>query len=419
MFLAYVAHKNFTIYQMDVKSAFLNGLLEEEVYVEQPPGFEQKTLGDKVYKLKKALYGLKQAPRAWYSRIDDYFTELGFRRSQSEPTLYINIQGTNNTLIVSLYVDDLIFIGNNENMIMEFKEDMMKTFEMTDLGLMHYFLGIEIHQRKDGIFISQKKYAKSLLKRFKMEGCKIVATPLDNNKALKKEDGSLKEDDSQFRSLIGSLLYLTSTRPDIMYATSFLSRFMHNPKESHMSAVKRIFRYLKGTIQYGLFYPKNENEGGFKLMGYSDSDYAGCRVDRKSTSGTCQMLGNILVSWFSKKQNSIATSTAEAEYIAMGSCCAQVLWMRQQLRDYEIEEKEIPIMCDNTSTIAITQNPVLHSRTKHIDVRYHFIRDHVEKKDITLEYISTDKQLADIFTKPLCESRFEELKHELGLIELS
>ncbi|KAK6115609.1 hypothetical protein DH2020_007878 [Rehmannia glutinosa] len=248
------------------------------------------------------------------------------------------------------------------------------------MGESTFFLGLQVKQMKDGTFISQIKYTR------------------------------------EYRALIGSLLYLTASRPNITFVVGVCARFQSAPKESHMTAAKRILRYLKGRQEVGLLYPK---DGGFKLVGYSDSDYAGCRVDMKSTSSTCQILGNRLVSWFSKKQNSIATSTTEAEYIAAGSCCAQVLWMRQQLRDYDIEEKEILIMCDNTSAITITQNPVLHSRTKHIDVRYHFIRDHVENKDITLEYISTDKQLADIFTKPLCGSRFEELKNEVGLIELS
>ncbi|KAK6146377.1 hypothetical protein DH2020_020246 [Rehmannia glutinosa] len=248
------------------------------------------------------------------------------------------------------------------------------------MGELTFFLGLQVKQLKDGTFISQTKYT------------------------------------SRYRALIGSFLYLTASRPDITFAVGVCARFQSASNKSHITAAKSILRYLNGYQEVGLWYPK---DGGFKPVGYSDSDYVGCRVDKKSTSGTCQMLGNRLVSWFSKKQNSIATSTAEAEYIAAGICCAQVLWMRQQLRYYDIEEKEILIMCDNTSAIAITQNPVLHSGTKHIDVRYHFIRDHVEKKDITMEYISTDKQLADIFTKTLCESRFEELKNELGLIEMS
>ncbi|KAK6122069.1 hypothetical protein DH2020_044192 [Rehmannia glutinosa] len=291
---------------------------------------------------------------------------------------------------------------------------MQSKFEMSMMGELTFFLGLQVKQLKDGTFISQTKYTRDLMKKFGMEEKSSVKIPMSQNGYGCEMASTV--DQTRYRALIGSLLYLTASRPDITFVVGVCARFQSAPKESHMTAAKRILRYLKGSQEVGLWYPK---EGGFKLIGYSDSDYVGCRVDRKSTSGTCQMLGNRLISWFSKKQNSIATSTAEAEYIVAGSCCAQVLWMRQQLRDYEVEEKEIPIMCDNTSAIAITQNPVLHSRTKHIDVRYHFIRDHVEKKDITLEYISTDKQLADIFTKPLYESRFEELKHELGLIELS
>ncbi|KAK6149097.1 hypothetical protein DH2020_016622 [Rehmannia glutinosa] len=419
MFLAYAAHKNFIVYKMDVKSAFLNGLLEEEVYVEQPPGFEQKTLGDKVYKLKKALYGLKQAPRAWNSRMDKYLQDNGFAKCRHQHALYVKVKEVEkgqDCLLVQIYVDDIIFGATNESLCKKFSKLMQGEFEMSMMGELNFFLGLQIKQCQEGIYISQSKYTKELLKKFGIKEGRTVSTPMATNVKIDKDEKGKPVDESKYRGMIGSLLYLTASRQDILHAVFLCARFQSNPKESHISAVKRIFRYLKGTIQYGLFYPKNEK---ISLKGYSDSDYAGCRVDRKSTSGTCQMLGNILVSWFCKKQNSIATSTTEAEYIVAGSCCAQVLWMRQQLRDYDVEEKEIPIMCDNRSAIAITQNPVLHSRTKHIDVRYHFIRDHVEKKDITLEYISTDKQLADIFTKPLCESRFEELKHELGLIEPS
>ncbi|KAL0423821.1 UNVERIFIED_CONTAM: Retrovirus-related Pol polyprotein from transposon RE2 [Sesamum radiatum] len=187
---------------MDVKSAFLNGYIDEEIYVEQPQGFIAKGSEEKVLRLKKTLYGLKQAPRAWYSRIDKYFMDRGFRR-RSEPTLYIKSQG-NDTLIVSLYVDDLIYTGNNEKMIQVFKEDMMKTFEMSDLGLMHFFLGIEINQEKKGIFICQRKYTETLLKKFKMESCKTVTTPLVTGEKYQKEDGSQKVDGSMYRSLIGS-----------------------------------------------------------------------------------------------------------------------------------------------------------------------------------------------------------------------
>ena len=216
------------------------------------------------------------------------------------------------------------------------------------------------------------------------------------------------------RSMIGSLLYLCASRPDIMLSVCMCARFQAAPKECHLVAVKRILRYLVHTPSLGLWYPKGAS---FNLVGYSDSDYAGCKVDRKSTSGTCQFLGRSLVSWSSKKQNSVSLSTAEAEYISAGSCCAQLLWMRQTLRDYGINIDHVPLLCDNESAIKIANNPVQHSRTKHIDIRHHFLRDHVAKGDIELSHVRTEKQLADIFTKPLDERRFCELRSELNIID--
>lgn len=226
-----------------MKSAFLNGILDEDIYIEQPQGFLIKGAENKVYKLHKALYGLKQAPRAWYSQIDKYFLEKGFEKSKSEATLYTKIEGLD-ILIISLYVDDLIFMGNNKKMLEDFKKEMMKMYEMSDLGLLHYFLGIEVLQDEHGIFISQKKYAENILKKFKMNGCKTVAIPLVPNEKLKKEDGAEKIDASTYRSLVGSLLYLTATRPDIMYSASLLSRYMQNPSQIHFGTAKRVLRYL-------------------------------------------------------------------------------------------------------------------------------------------------------------------------------
>jgi len=237
-----------------------------------------------------------------------------------------------------------------------------------------------------------------------------TATKLELNTKEKKVDIS------SYRGMVGSLLYLTASRPDIMFATCLCARFQADPRESHLIAIKRIFRYLKGTPNLGIWYPR---DSGFDLIGFSDADYAGCRIDRKSTTGTCQFLGNKLVSWFSKKQNSVSTSTAEAEYIAAGSCCAQILWMKNQLVDYGLTISKIPIFCDNTSAIAITENPVQHSRTKHIDIRYHFIREHVMNGTIELHFVPSEKQLADIFTKPLDESTFSRLVSELGMLNFS
>ncbi|KAL0375441.1 UNVERIFIED_CONTAM: Retrovirus-related Pol polyprotein from transposon RE1 [Sesamum radiatum] len=226
--------------------------------------------------------------------------------------------------------DDLIYTGNNEKMIHDFKEDMMKTFEMSDLGLMHFFLGIEINQEKEGIFICQKKYTETLLKKFKMESCKTVTTPLVTGEKYKKEDGSEKVDGSIYRSLIGSLLYLTATRPDIMFATSLLSRFMQSPSQVHYGAAKRILRYLQGTKDFGIWY-KSTNDA--KLVGYTDSDWAGSADDMKSTSGYTFSLGSGIFSWASKKQATVAQSSAEAEYIAAAAASNQATWLRRILED--------------------------------------------------------------------------------------
>ncbi|KAL0441848.1 UNVERIFIED_CONTAM: Retrovirus-related Pol polyprotein from transposon RE2 [Sesamum radiatum] len=295
--------------------------IDEEIYVEQPQGFIAKGSEEKVLRLKKALYGLKQAPRAWYSRIDKYFMDRGFRRSLSEPTLYIKSQG-NDTLIVSLYVDDLIYTGNNEKMIQVFKEDMMKTFEMSDLGLMHFFLGIEINQEKEGIFYMSRKYTETLLKKFKMESCKTVTTPLVTGEKYQKEDGSQKVDGSMYRSLIGSLLYLTATRPDIMFATCLLSRFMQSPSQVHYAAAKRILRYLRGTKDFGIWY-KSTNDA--KLVGYTDSDWAGSVDDMKSTSGYTFSLGSGIFHGLPRNKLLWHNPQRKAEYIAAAATSNQHL----------------------------------------------------------------------------------------------
>ena len=228
------------VYQFDVKSAFLNGELVEEVYVSQPEGFIVPDKEEHVYRLKKALYGLKQAPRAWYSKIDSYFVENGFERSKSEPNLYLKRQGKNDLLIICLYVDDMIYMGSSSSLINEFKACMKKKFEMSDLGLLHFFLGLEVKQVEDGVFVSQRKYAVDLLKKFNMLNCKVVATPMNSNEKLQAEDGTERADARRFRSLVGGLIYLTHTRPDIAFAVGVISRFMHCPSKQHLGAAKRL-----------------------------------------------------------------------------------------------------------------------------------------------------------------------------------
>ena len=413
MLLAFASSYNFKLYQMDVKSAFLNGFIQEEVYVEQPPGFEDYENPNHVFKLKKALYGLKQAPRAWYERLSKFLIEKGFRRGKVDTTLFILIENKN-ILLVQVYVDDIIFGSTNESLCKFFSNLMQSEFEMSMMGELNFFLGLQIKQGKEGTFVSQTKYCKELLKRFGMDNAKAMDTPMSTTCYLDKDEQGKNIDVKKYRGMIGSLLYLTASRPDIMFSVCMCARYQANPKESHLSAVKRIMKYLIGTLNVGLWYPKGST---CDLIGYSDSDFAGCKLDRKSTSGTCHLLGNSLVSWHSKKQVSVALSTAEAEYVAAGSCCAQILWMKQQLVDYGLMLDHIPIKCDNTSAINLTKNPVQHSRTKHIEIRHHFIRDHVEKGDVVIEFVETSKQLADIFTKPLCKESFFNIRNELGILD--
>ncbi|KAK6147459.1 hypothetical protein DH2020_018371 [Rehmannia glutinosa] len=290
-----------------------------------------------------------------------------------------------------------------------------KNFKLYQMDVKSAFLNVQIKQCQEGIYISQSKYTKELLKKFGIEEGRTVSTPMATNVKIDKDEKGKSVDESKYRGMIGGLLYLTASRPDILHAVCLCARFQSNPKESHMSAVKRIFRYLKDTIQYGLFYPKNEN---FSLKGYSDSDYAGNIDDRKSTSGSCQFLGDCLVSWFSKKQNCVSLSTAEAEYISAAFCCTQLLWMKQILADYKCSFESVPIFCDNISAINIAQNPVHHNRTKHIEIRHHFLRDCVSKRKIEISFVPSQDQLADIFTKPLTSETFASIRARLGIMHI-
>ncbi|KAH9649201.1 Integrase catalytic domain-containing protein [Citrus sinensis] len=339
MLLVYACHKDFILYQMDVNSAFLNEYIMEEVYVKQPPGFENEKFPDHVYKLSKALYGLKQAPRAWYDRLKNFLLDNDFSMGKADTTLFVKHKNQD-ILIVQIYVDDIIFCSTNELLCKDFSSCMSQEFEMSMMGELKYFLGLQLKQNEEGIFINQAKYVKDLLKRFGYDNGTAKSTPMSTTIKLDKDEKGKEVDIKMYRGMIGSLLYLTASRPDIMFSVCLCARFQSCPKKSHLLAVKRIFRYLSGTIDIGLWYPRGTH---IDLTCYSDADFADYKVDRKSTSGTCYILGHSLVSWFSKKQNSVALSTTEAKYIAAGSCCAQALWMKQTLRDYGINLEQIPI----------------------------------------------------------------------------
>lgn len=370
LLISQAAQLKWPIFQMDVKSAFLNGVLKEDVYIEQPPGYMKVGEEKKVLKLKKALYGLKQAPRAWNTRIDSYFKENGFEQCPYEQALYVKKNG-GNMLFVAFYVDDLIFMGNNDEMIEDFKGTMTREFEMTDLGLMKFFLGLEVRQVETGIFISQETYAKEILKKYKMANCNLVSTPMEPGAKLSKFDGGERVDANRYRSLIGSFRYLTCTRPDLSLSVGIVSRFMEEPVHSYWKALKRILRYIQGTVSYGLFYSKAED---YKLVGYSDSDWCGDIDDRKSTSGYVFFMGDTAFTWFSKKQPIVTLSTCEAEYVAASGCVCHAIWLRNLLSKMELKQLGATVIhVDNKSAIELAKNPVNHERSKHIDVRFHFI----------------------------------------------
>ncbi|GJT39369.1 putative ribonuclease H-like domain-containing protein [Tanacetum coccineum] len=361
--------------EMDVKSAFLYGNITKEVYVKQPPGFEDPAHPNKVYRVVKALYGLHQAPRAWYERLSTFLLKHGYR------------------------IKGLI--------------DKTPVFIKKDRRDYHVGTGLQVKQSNGGIFLSQDKYVKDILNKFDFRTIKPASTPIEAHKSLGKDEEGEDVDVHLYRSMIGCLMYLTASRPDIMFAVCLCARFQVTPKVSHLHAVKRIFRYLKHQPNLGLWYPK---DSPFHLEAFSDSDYAGDNHDRRSTSGGCQYLGRRLVSWQCKKQTIVAISSTEAEYVAAASCCAQVLWMQNQLLDYGFNFMNTEIHIDNESTICIVKNPVFHSKTKHIQIRHHFIRDCYEQRLINVVKVHTDDNVADLLTKGFDLARFNFLVVTIGMM---
>nr|GEU73171.1 retrovirus-related Pol polyprotein from transposon TNT 1-94 [Tanacetum cinerariifolium] len=411
IFLAYAAHKSFTVFQMDVKTAFLHRSLKEDMYVCHPEGFIDADHPSHVYKLKKALYGLKQAPRAWYDELSTFLLQNNFFKCTIDPTLFIR-HFDNDILVVQVYVDDIIFGSTHPRYTQLFSYLMKSCFEMSMMGEMTFFLGLQVNKSTYGIFINQSNYVLETLKKYGMESCDPVGTPMEIKDKLDLDQNGTPVDATKYRNMIGALMYLTSSRSDFVHATCLCARYQAKPTKKHLKEVKRIFRYLWRTVNTCLWYTK---DSGFELTEFSDADYVECKDTFKSTSGGVQFLGEKLVSWSSKKQDCTALSTVETEYVSLSTCCAQVLWMRTQLIDYGFHFKKIPIYCDSKSAIAISCNPVQHSRTKHIDVRYHFIKEHVEKGTIELYFVKKDYQLADIFTKALPADRFNYLVRRLGM----
>ncbi|GKD88938.1 retrovirus-related pol polyprotein from transposon TNT 1-94 [Tanacetum coccineum] len=357
IFIANAASKNMIIYQMDVKTAFLNGELKEEVSISQLEGFVDPDHPTHVYRLKKALYGLKQAPRAWYDTLSRFLLDNKFSKGAVDPTLFTQKTGKH-ILLVQIYVDDIIFASADPKASDIFYNEMSSKFQISMMGQMSFFLGLQVSQNPRGIFINQSKFALEILKKFGMDLCDPVDTPMVDRLNLDEVPLGIPVDQTRFRSMVGSLMYLTASRPDLVFTICMCARYQASPTKKHLKALKRVFRYLRGTINWGLWYPKDT---AMALTAYADTDHAGCQDTRR-----------------------------KGEYIAMSGCCAHILWMRSQPTNYSFAFNKIPLYCDNSSAIALYYNNVHHSRSKHIDIRHHFIRKQVEKGVVELYFMTTD-----------------------------
>ncbi|KAL6347058.1 hypothetical protein AAG906_012309 [Vitis piasezkii] len=405
--LAIAVHFHWPIQQLDVSNAFLHGFLDEEVFMEQPRGFVDETKPHYVCKLHKSLYGLKQAPRAWFRRLSQQLIELGFHESVNDYSLF-TLHTDHARIFVLIYVDDILVTGSDTFAITKLIRHLQSIFHVKDLGSLSYFLGVEVDRSSQGLHLRQTKYICDLLDRTHMAGAKPLASPTVASTKLSSTNGELLSDPSTYRHIIGALQYCTITRPDISYVNH--CQYMHQPRTPHWQAMKRVLRYLKGSVNHGLFYTPSP----LQLHTYCDSDWAGNPDDRRSTSGYGVFLGRNLVSWSSKKQHVVSRSSTEAEYRSMALATAEVYWLRMLFKELAIGLIHIPtIWCDNIGAIALASNPVFHARTKHVEIDYHFIREKVCNHDIQVQHISTVDQIADVFTKGQTAKRFQYLKGKL------
>lgn len=416
--LSLAATMNLEIEQMDAVTAFLQGDLNEDIYIAAPDGYPIPE--GKALKLEKSLYGLKQSPRMWNQKLTNELKKLGLAQSKFDPCIYHQyIEGK--IIIVAIYVDDMLFFSNDSKLMTETKEKLKSVFLMKDLGKASSFLGIHLERSDDCIYISQEKYIRDLLQKFNMNECNPVSTPMDINEKLSKDMGPKTESeknemkDIPYLELIGSLLFIANiTRPDISYSVNYLSRFNTNPGKKHWIAAKRVLRYLKGTIDWKLTYSAANNNRD--IQGYSDSDYANDPDERKSVSGYVFKLGNGAVSWRSKKQATTALSTTDAEYVALSGCCQESIWLQGLFNELIPSAGDVSsIYCDNQGAICLAKNQMYSSRTKHIDVKHHFIRDLIDNGTIKIQYLKSEDMLADLFTKSLPAPRLQKLCKLLGL----
>lgn len=410
--LAIAAKRKWKVRQMDVKTAFLNGHLSEEVYMEIPDGFDGAGDPTKVCKLNKALYGLKQAPKAWYSRIDSWLTQQGMKKSTADPNMYCREIDGKHTVVL-LYVDDLLITGDNEKEIKKIQAALTKNFEMTNLGLAKLYLGVEFEYTPSGIWLHQRAYIRKLLKRYGMTNSAPCKLPMDPGLQLQREMRTKQVNAEMYRSLVGSLIYITNTRPDISYAVSSVSRYMSKPEEAHLQAAKQILKYLKGTADYALHLSTQGDEIYFT---FGDADWGRDLDTRRSTSGIVHKFGESTIHWSSKLQDVVSLSTTEAEYRVLSDAAAGILHLQKLFEELKVSNlKPTTLYSDNQSCIRLVDNPILHEKTKHIDIRAHFIREKVLTWEVEEDYIPTSTQQADFLTKPVAYTGYAINREALGI----
>ncbi|CAM8975505.1 unnamed protein product [Rhodiola kirilowii] len=399
------------VHQLDVDNAFLNGTLTETVFSQQPSGFVDPNHSSYVCRLNRSLYGLKQAPRAWFTRFAAHLTTLGFTASRADPSLFIYRHGID-TIYLLLYVDDIVLTASSHTLLQQTTKALHKEFSLKDLGDLHFFLGISVRQTRTGFFLSQRQYIIDLLARSGMTNCNPCNTPVDTSSKL-SSFGTPVSNVTDYRSIVGALQYLTFTRPDITYAVQQACLHMHDPREPHANLLKRILRYLKGTIDHGLELHRTSPTS---LIAYTDADWAGCPDTRKSTSGFCIFLGDNLVSWSSKRQQTVSRSSAEAEYRAVANAVAESCWLRQLLSElHQLPRQATIVFCDNISAVYLSTNPVQHQRTKHVEIDLHFVRERVALGEVRVLHVPTSSQFADIFTKGLPTTIFRQFCSSLNV----
>jgi hypothetical protein len=401
---------------LNVNNAFLHGTLDEEVDMTLPPGFHSKGEPyppDTVCKLKKSLYGLKQASRQWFSKFS--ILHHGFVQSKADYSVFTKQQGSC-FIALLVYVDDILIASNNAEAVAQLKNYLDSQFKLKDLGPIRYFLGLEIARSLKGISISQRKYALEIMEDAGMLGCKPTKCPMDQNLKLSKHERPLLPDPSIYRRLIKRLMYLTMTRPDIVFSVHKLSQSMESPRDPHLKAAQHILQYIKGAPSQGLLYASTSD---LHIKAFSDSDWASCPNTRRSTTGYFVFLGSSLVSWRSKKQNTVSRSLEEVEYRAMASAVCEVIWMKALLADLRINQSQTSLLLsDSQAALHIAANPIFHERTKHIEIDCHLVRDKIQEGLIRNLHVPSKHQIADIMTKALGYPLFSSFLLKMGVRNL-